>query len=107
MKNFTRVLIATFIVLASTVHAQDKPACGTEIMWQRMVEKDITLLKHRQETIDAIERVFQRNSDTRSDDSTLRIIPVVVHVIHGGGLENISDTQVYNALKILNDDYQR
>jgi len=34
------------------------------------------------------------------------IIPVVFHIIHEGGPENISDAQIKNALKHLNDDYQ-
>jgi PKD repeat protein len=33
-------------------------------------------------------------------------IPVVFHIIHAGGVENISDEQVYNAVEIMNRDYQ-
>ena len=35
----------------------------------------------------------------------VKIIPVVVHVIHTGGPENISDEQIYDAIKQLNEDY--
>jgi hypothetical protein len=34
-------------------------------------------------------------------------IPVVFHILHQGGSENISDAQVQDAVKILNADYQR
>lgn len=34
-------------------------------------------------------------------------IPVVVHVVHGGGADNISDRQINSALELLNIDYQR
>jgi hypothetical protein len=34
-------------------------------------------------------------------------IPVVFHILHQGGSENISDAQVMDAVKILNEDYQR
>lgn len=34
-------------------------------------------------------------------------IPVVFHIIHQGGPENISDAQIMNALQHLNDDYQK
>lgn len=34
-------------------------------------------------------------------------IPIVVHIIHDNGVGNISDAQIYNAIQILNDDYQR
>lgn len=39
-----------------------------------------------------------RSSDTR-------IIPVVVHVVHNGGPENISDAQIISQIQVLNEDY--
>lgn len=35
----------------------------------------------------------------------LYIVPVVVHVIHDNGPENISDAQVENSIQVLNDDF--
>ncbi len=35
------------------------------------------------------------------------IIPVVVHVLHQYGAENISDEQIYDAIKVLNRDYRK
>ncbi|TGE24296.1 T9SS type A sorting domain-containing protein [Hymenobacter aquaticus] len=34
-------------------------------------------------------------------------VPVVVHVIHTGGANNISDAQVQDAIRILNEDYSK
>jgi len=34
-------------------------------------------------------------------------VPVVVHVIHTGGANNISDAQVFDAIRILNEDYSK
>ena len=34
-------------------------------------------------------------------------IPVVFHIIHNNGVENISDEQVYDAIRVLNDDYNK
>ena len=34
-------------------------------------------------------------------------IPVVVHVIHSGGTDNISDRQIESALNLLNLDFQK
>lgn len=33
-------------------------------------------------------------------------IPVVFHIIHQGGVENISDAQVFDAMRILNEDFR-
>lgn len=37
----------------------------------------------------------------------LKVIPVVVHVIHNGGIENISDVQIQSQIDILNQDFRR
>ncbi|MFY9308365.1 MAG: M43 family zinc metalloprotease [Bacteroidia bacterium] len=35
------------------------------------------------------------------------IIPVVFHIIHQGGVENISDEQVFDAVRIMNEDFRK
>lgn len=44
--------------------------------------------------------------DPTKDNQTI-IIPVVVHVLHNGGVENISDAQVEAQIEVLNEDFQR
>lgn len=34
-----------------------------------------------------------------------KVIPVVFHIIHQNGTENISDAQIYDQIRILNEDY--
>ncbi len=38
-------------------------------------------------------------------DGELNIIPIVVHVIHNGGAENISDAQINSQIAVLNEDF--
>ncbi|MCC3152933.1 M43 family zinc metalloprotease [Hymenobacter sp. BT770] len=55
--------------------------------------------------LEAREQIVQRSTaGTSSPDVT---IPVVVHVIHSGGTDNISDRQIYSAIEQLNLDYQK
>lgn len=35
------------------------------------------------------------------------VVPVVVHVLHKGGEENISDDQIFNAINLLNEDFNK
>jgi len=42
-----------------------------------------------------------------AQDSELYIIPVVFHVIHDNGEENISDAQIFDAMEILNADFRK
>lgn len=39
--------------------------------------------------------------------SSVKIIPVVVHVIHNGGAENISDAQIESQITVLNEDFRK
>ncbi|MBI2794520.1 MAG: PKD domain-containing protein [Ignavibacteria bacterium] len=43
--------------------------------------------------------------DVSHSTDTTRTIPIVVHVIHDGGSENISDAQIASQIQILNEDY--
>jgi PKD repeat protein len=37
----------------------------------------------------------------------VKIIPVVVHIIHNGGTENISDAQIQSQIDVLNEDFRK
>ena len=52
---------------------------------------------------DAAGKVMQRGGE----DDELYIIPVVFHVIHDNGEENISDAQIHDAMDILNADFRK
>jgi PKD repeat protein len=56
-----------------------------------------------QEQLNQEEIEYRSNSRKRG---TVYIIPVVFHVLHSGGVENISDQQIFNALAILNRDFR-
>lgn len=43
----------------------------------------------------------------RGGDDQVYIIPVVFHVIHNNGPENISDAQIFNAIEILTRDFRK
>ncbi len=51
----------------------------------------------------AARKVMQRGGE----DDELYIIPVVFHVIHDNGEENISDAQIHDAMDILNADFRK
>ena len=53
--------------------------------------------------LEAMSALQQRSTSTAPDVT----IPVVVHVIHSGGADNISDAQVNSGIAILNNDYQK
>jgi hypothetical protein len=60
-------------------------------------------LKELQENILAGQSLRSDKTDTLINGR--RIIPIVFHVIHKGGEENISKAQIYDAVELLNLDY--
>lgn len=64
----------------------------------RQIEDDIIALEvHTQK--------FAERGAAKS--SSTFVIPVVFHVIHDNGTENISDEQIYNAVELLNKDFNQ
>ena len=59
-------------------------------------------LNHNHNFKNNLESTFKNHTDT-----ILYIIPVVFHVIHNGGSENISNSKIFEALDILNQDFSR
>lgn len=45
-------------------------------------------------------------ADASRDDNTY-IIPVVFHIVHNNGAENISDAQVLDGLRVMNEDFNK
>ena len=57
-----------------------------------------------QSILDALE--MENLSKLPHEKATVYKIPVVFHVLHNNGIENISDEQIFDALAILNRDYR-
>jgi PKD repeat protein len=54
-----------------------------------------------------LKKEFNTLSTTRAKKrGTIYTIPIVFHVLHNGGSENISDAQIVSAMNILNADYR-
>ncbi|MGZ5190860.1 MAG: hypothetical protein ACXWCZ_07540, partial [Flavisolibacter sp.] len=50
---------------------------------------------------------FINQTQNKSSSVNPKIIPVVVHVIHDGGTNNISDLQIQSQIDVLNEDFRK
>ena len=104
-------LIILFLLLTATVvHAQtDRPLpCATDSMWKDAVKKDPDALLRRRQLNEFTKRFVGLGEKTISPTGVVVFkIPVVFHVIHEYGVENISKAQVQDAVRILNLSYQK
>ncbi|UPT65747.1 MAG: hypothetical protein M0D57_14645 [Sphingobacteriales bacterium JAD_PAG50586_3] len=58
-----------------------------------------------QQQFDNVVATYSANNP--AGEKAVRIIPVVFHVLHDGGPENISKAQIEDQIRILNEDFRR
>ncbi len=99
MKN----LLTIFLFLYISIGYTQNNWCGFDYMLQKAYAENPALENQIYEHFDRIAS-GQIALEDRTDPI---IIPVVVHIIHDGDYGNISDAQVYDAIRMLNEDYNR
>jgi PKD repeat protein len=104
MKKLVLGLATCSLSLATL--AQEPFKCATDIMRERLIELDPTLLQREAEYEEEIQRLIRDNTEVRGRDIVVTI-PVVFHILHLGGNENISDEQIHDEIEVLNTDFRR
>ncbi|MBL7765872.1 MAG: T9SS type A sorting domain-containing protein [Chitinophagaceae bacterium] len=106
MKRITLGLMTILSCIGfSTGFAQEVKRCGSTEAEQALFEKHPELRPQINSLNDYLNSLdHSKLEKNRAGDY---IIPLVFHVIHNYGPENISDAQIYDAVKVLNEDYQK
>lgn len=100
-----------WLLCFQVVNSQDLLHCGADeiristlkanpLIAKATVQREVELERFTKEFIET-------KSKSRSADTPLYIIPVVFHVIHDFGSENISDEQILDGLRILNNTFRK
>ncbi len=103
MKRNFFLLIACFFFLGISAQETDnvKP-CYTDEICNELIKNNPKILQLRNE-LEEFTRDFISNSD-KSDD--LYIIPIVFHIVHDYGPENVSFEQIEEAVEYMNKDFR-
>ncbi|MBZ0206339.1 MAG: PKD domain-containing protein [Flavobacteriales bacterium] len=115
MKLFSLVLsLTTAAVLLPAVglHAQSIKPCGMDEVRQRMIQENPDLLHQEAAYEQSIQAYLQARAALRDgDDTTVYVVPLVFHVLYdpttGSDAHNISDSQIYEAVNIMNRDFAK
>jgi PKD repeat protein len=94
-----KLLYSFALVLFAGNIAWAQSFCATDYYHQQLVAQDPNLAKD-------LDRLLA-NARSKSDDSTVFVVPVVFHVLHRNGIENISDAQIFDAMEVLNRDFRK
>jgi len=93
------LLIGTF----QTIYAQKQIPCQTDENLKAMQAEDPSLIQAQIDT----EKHLRTIKFSAEKATTVKYIPVVFHVIHKWGTENISQAQIQDAIRALNDDFRK
>ena len=103
--TFAFILLAGFTLSQGTVD-RDKFCSHDQDLYDRY-QTDANFARE----VDSVEQVQNAHLASYKESSnragTIYYIPVVYHVLHEGGAENISDAQIKSDLKDLNDTYRK
>lgn len=98
------LILFSVLFLLPGIRAQNQPRCG-------FLEAQEYLLQNepgaKQRILNAIEGFSGDSLAAHKSTQVLYTIPVVFHIIHLGGPENISDAQIQSAIDILNRDFNK
>jgi PKD repeat protein len=101
---FSFIVLAFQAIIGFSQTNNYEHRCGTDLNLQRLIEADPSLLdKLNKEAKNSI-LLGQYKPKSQNDPY---IIPVVFHVVHNGGNENISKAQILEQIATLNLDYMR
>lgn len=97
-------VLVCFSLLIHAAFAQQIIPCATDALYQEQVRLNPAL---KTEETKANELLRQQISSFTKKANGIIYIPVVFHIIHDDSLQNISQAQIMNQIKILNEDFRR
>lgn len=105
MHKIINSIAAGLLLLApAMVKAQEHFNCGTEQAIYKLYQEHPEM----KEEFLKMERFLDTQKPSKDKDgNTVYIVPVVFHILHTNGTENISDDQVKSAIDILNEDFRK
>jgi PKD repeat protein len=113
MNKLFKLLIAGAFVSTSIATAQDLKYCGTtEAMNKAFAENPAMHQQYLQmqaelktKDLEAFKNGYQNKQG--GTPAPMYVIPVVFHILHLNGAENISDAQIQDQMRILNEDFRK
>ena len=100
------ILFFTFVssAIISFGQQQDRKVCGHTEVTRELWAKNPQL---KVEYENMIQNLLKNSKKTVNNKTAIFTIPIVFHIIHEYGSENITDAQVYDQIDILNEDFNK
>ncbi len=98
MFNKLSMFLSAFICFAGTVFAQSQP-CSTDEHHQDLLVKYPELAEFEQQFHQQLRGILASRTTSSTSDTEYYDVPIVVHVVHDYGVENLKDDDIYEAAK--------
>lgn len=82
-------------------------SCGTDEYYEEQSAQNPHLKQWLDNYLSAVEDQDEHARHTSEKKARILTIPVVFHVVHNYGPENISEEQIHDAMRVLNEDFRR
>lgn len=98
-------LLLGIAAFSLTLSASAQSLCGTDIMRAQRMAEDPNYLERERQYEEEIQRLVANGAERRGRDVVVTI-PIVFHILHLNGNENISNEQILDQMRILNEDFR-
>ena len=108
-KKFYKLVLVSALILAAQVtkvSAQESSRCGTDMMLQKQYAEHPELVQQMVDNENALQQLIQNMKLEKVAEHKI-IVPVVFHIIHCNGPENLADANIYNAISVINTDWRK
>lgn len=99
-------LICSFQISAQEGHVHG-PWCASDVEHEKLKEQYPSIAETEREYRQELKELVEEMKANRDDHDEVLRIPIVFHILHNRGSENISDAQVYRAVQMLNEQFRR
>ncbi len=101
---FKHIILALGLTFALHIRAQQTVKCITDEYAEQAKQTNPDLVQVERT---GFELASSATTAPLQKAVTIRYIPVVFHIIHKNGLENISQAQIMDQIRILNEDFRK
>lgn len=100
-------IVALLLTIVSSAQVHETLWCGQQAAQEKLFNRRPDVHAEAEIAGALLEEETTLYDANRSGDEQIYTIPVVVHVIHNNGPENISDAQILDAISIMTRDYRK
>ncbi|MFN0174982.1 MAG: M43 family zinc metalloprotease [Saprospiraceae bacterium] len=98
---FAALFLSCYFQIENTLSQTSGAPCGVDYWLEKSLQDPVLFQKH-EEYEKGILQVFEQQKTSPDQSGMVKTIPVVVHIVHDGGAENLSDAQAQQAISWLN-----